>query len=119
MLDCRAGTLPHVGTPSLPWLSPSGGLWGHPAYGWDTDNISGITHHLQVALLPPLPRQGSSAGAGRVTQKVTKSWTGTGMWCGIIFLLVVSPSFGDLQSVELHRMLRKMLLGIKGKCGAH
>lgn len=41
------------------------------------------------------------------------------MWCGIIFLLVLIPSFGDLQSTELHRMLEEMLLGIKGRCRAH
>lgn len=50
---------------------------------------------------------------------MTKSWLGTGTWCGIIFLLVVSPSFGDLQSIELHRTLGEMLLGIKARCGAH
>ena len=50
---------------------------------------------------------------------MTKSWLGTGTWCGIIFLLVVSPSFGDLQSIELHRTLGQMLLGIKARCGAH
>lgn len=48
-----------------------------------------------------------------------KSWLGTGLWCGIIFLLVVSPSFGYLQSVELHGTLGEMLLEIKGSCGAH
>lgn len=67
MLDCRAGTLLHLGTPLLPWLSASGGLWIHPAGGWDSDNTSGITDHLQVALFHSLPRQGSSGGAGRVT----------------------------------------------------
>lgn len=94
VLDCQAGILPHLGTPPLPWLSPSGALWGHSAHGWDTDNTLGITHHLQVALLHSLPRQGSSGGAGRVTQKVTKSRLGTGTQRGIIFLLVVAPALG-------------------------
>lgn len=45
---------------------------------------------------------------------MTKSWLGTGMWYGIIFLLVVSPSFRDLQSVEMHGTLGAMLLEVWG-----
>lgn len=54
-----------------------------------------------------------------MTQEVTKSWLGTGMWCGIIFLLVVSLSFRDLQSTKLHEMLTKTLQRIKRRCGTH
>lgn len=42
--DQKVGEAP--GTPPLPWLSPSGGLWGHSAHvmGHATD----IAPHLQV-----------------------------------------------------------------------
>lgn len=35
------------------------------------------------------------------------------------FLLVVSLSFRDLQSIKLYEMLTEALLRIKGRCGIH
>lgn len=41
------------------------------------------------------------------------------MWCGIIFLLVVSLNFRDLQSIKLHEGFTETLLRIEGRCGTH
>lgn len=98
-----------AGEPSTALAVTLGGLWGHPSHSWVTDNISGKIYHQQVALCRSLPKLGSSGGAEKLTQEVTNSWLGTGMWCGIIFLLVVSPSFRDLQSIKLHEMLATTL----------